>query len=203
MNKIKYLICIVVISFHFQGFTQINLEYGVKFGVNLADLRTDENSLSPRATFHFGFEAEHAFDEKFSLQTELLYSRQGEVRRGRTLQNTKFNNILALDYINIPVMVNYYVVDGFYVTMGPQIGFLVRAQLEETIGVNSDQKDVQENYRNADFSAVFGAGYKTDWGFSVGFRYNLGFTNVLKNPYVYTGTEKNSVLQLSMSYRFK
>lgn len=203
MTKIKYLIFIVVISFHYQAFTQINLEYGVKFGVNLADLRTDENGLSPRSTFHLGFEAEYAFDKKLSLQAELLYSRQGEVRRGRTLQNTKFSNILGLDYINIPVIVNYYVVDGFYVSMGPQIGFLVRTQLEETVGFNSNQKDVQENYRNADFSAVFGAGYKTDWGFGIGFRYNLGFTNVLKNPYVYTDTEKNSVLQLSMSYRFK
>lgn len=202
MTKINYLIFIVVLSFHYQAFTQVNLEYGLKFGINLADLRTDENTLSPRSTFHFGIEVEHAFHDKFSIQSELVYSRQGNVRRGETVQGLMFDNTLSLDYINLPVIINYYVVDGFYVTMGPQIGFLVHAQLQQNVGFDSSEKDARDNYKNTDFSAVFGAGYKTDWGFSVGLRYNLGFTNVLKTPYPYTNTEKNSVLQLSMSYRF-
>lgn len=202
MSDKKYLIFFVLILCHYLVYTQIKFDYGLKFGINLADLRTDEKTLSPRSTFHVGIEAEYPLTDKWGVQSELLYSRQGDARRGRTTQGVKFDNTTALDYFNIPVIINYYVAEGLYVAMGPQLGFLVRAQLEQTVGFDNRRDNVEENYKNADFSAVFGAGYKTDWGFVVGLRYNLGFTNVLKNPYVYTNQERHSVFQLSMSYRF-
>jgi hypothetical protein len=182
---------------------QIRPEFGLKFGVNLADMRTDESTLSPRSTFHFGFEAEQQLSSKWGLQTELLYSRQGNVRRGRTEAGVKFNHILALDYLNIPIFTNYYLKDGLYISSGMQLGFLLRAQLQETVGTDSNQQNVTNNYKNADVGMILGAGYKTDWGFNVGLRYNWGFTNVLKEPQLYTVVERNSVLQLYLSYRFK
>lgn len=201
--KINYLIFLVFLTGHVLIFAQLKPEYGIKFGVNLADLRTDENAVSPRSTFHFGFEAEHIFNSQLGLQAELMYSRQGNVRRGRTDQGVKFDNTLALDYLNFPVLMNYYVKDGWYFSSGVQLGFLLRAQLEETVGVNSNQQNASDIYKNADFAMILGTGYKTEWGFNVGLRYNWGFTNVLKESLAYTSFERNSVLQLYMSYRFK
>lgn len=201
--KIKFLLLFLILTCFESLNAQIKPEFGLKFGVNLADMRTDENTLSPRSTFHFGFEAEQQLSSKWSLQTELLYSRQGNVRRGRTEEGVKFDNILALDYLNIPIFANYYLKDGLYISSGMQLGFLLRAQLQETVGTDSNQQNVNDNYKNTDVGMIFGAGYKTDWGFNVGLRYNWGFTNVLKEPLAYTLVERNSVLQLYMSYRIK
>lgn len=201
--KIYYLIFLALLSCHISTYAQLKPEYGIKFGINLADLRTDENTLSPRSTFHVGFEAEHVFNSQLGLQVELVYSRQGNVRRGRTEQGVKFDNTLALDYLNFPVLMNYYIKEGWYFSSGMQLGFLLRAQLDETVGVDSNQDNVGDSYKNADFGMIIGTGYKTEWGFNVGLRYNWGFTNVLKETLLYTSVERNSVLQLHMSYRFK
>lgn len=201
--KINYLIFLSLFACHELITAQIKPDYGIKFGINLADLRTDENSLSPRSSFHFGLEAEHTFNSQLGLQAELIYSRQGNVRRGRNEQGVKFDNVLALDYLNFPILMNYYVKDGWYFSSGIQIGFLLRAQLEETVGVDFNQDSVGERYKNADFGMIFGTGYKTEWGFIVELRYNWGFTNVLNESLPYTAVERNSVLQLQMSYRFK
>lgn len=201
--RIKLLYFFVFVFCYSSLFAQIKPEFGIKFGINLADMRTDENTLSPRSTFHFGIEAEQTLSSKWGLQAEFVYSRQGNVRRGRTEEGVKFDNILALDYLNIPIFANYYIKDGLYFSTGMQLGFLLRAQIQETVGVNSNQQRVDSFYKNADFGMLLGAGYKTDWGFNVGLRYNWGFTNVLKDSVEYTSVERNSVLQLYMSYRFK
>lgn len=181
---------------------QEGFEYGVKFGLNLADLITDESKISPRPTFHLGAELEYRLDNQWGLQTELVYNRLGNVRRGTNEAGVKFDNTLALDYINIPVLVNYYISEGLYINAGPQVGFLVRADQEETLGFDSTRQSVASKYNSIDFSGVFSVGYLTEWGFNVGLRYQLGFIDVLEEDLEYTSQQRHSVLQLYMSLRF-
>lgn len=181
---------------------QKKIDYGLKFGLNLADLATSESKLSPRSTFHFGVEAEYRFKEDWSLTTELTYSRLGDVRRGFTEEDVKFDNVLALDYIVLPLMLNYYISNGFYVNAGPQLGFLINAAQSETIGFDSSRENVNDRYKTLDFSGVFSLGYLTDWGFNVGLRYQLGFINVLEQDLEYTSFQRHSAFQLYMSVRF-
>lgn len=183
-------------------YAQDKLDYGVKFGLNLSDMITDESKISPRSTFHFGIEGEYEINDSWKIQTEILYSRLGYVRRGRTEDGVKFDNTLALDYINIPLLVNYYITEGFYVNAGPQVGFLVRANQENTTGFDSNRQSVQSRYNTLDFSSVFSVGYLTDWGFNVGLRYQLGLINVLEEDLGYTNSQKHSTLQLYMGVRF-
>lgn len=183
-------------------FAQKKMNYSVKFGLNLADMITDESKLSPRSTFQLGVESVYMLNEKWGFQTEVLYSRQGNVRRGRTDDGVKFDNSLLLDYINIPLLVNYYIKDGFYVNVGPQIGFLVRAEQEDTILFDSSRESVKRKYNNLDFSGVFSLGYHTDWGFNVGLRYQRGLINVLEEDLGYTNSQKHSVYQMYLGVRF-
>lgn len=181
---------------------QEGFKYGVKFGLNAADLITDESKVSPRATFHFGAEIEYRLENQWGFQSELIYNRLGNVRRGTNEAGVKFDNTLALDYINIPVLVNYYISEGLYINAGPQVGFLVRADQEETLGFDSTRQSVASKYNSIDFSGVFSVGYLTEWGFNVGLRYQHGFIDVLEEDLEYTSQQKHSVLQLYMSLRF-
>lgn len=181
---------------------QNKFSFGTKFGLNLSDLITDESMISPRPTFHFGTEIEYRLNDVWGFQSELVYNRLGNVRRGVNDLGIKFDNTLVLDYINIPVLVNYYVSKGLYVNTGPQIGFLIRAEQEDTIGFDSTRQSVMGRYNFIDLSGVFSIGYLTDWGFNIGIRYQLGFIDVLKENLEYTSQQRHSVLQLYMSLRF-
>jgi hypothetical protein len=196
------LLFLVTSVFSSKIIAQNSLEYGVKFGLNLSDLITDESRISPRPTFSFGVESAFRLTESWQLQTELLYSRQGNVRRGRTSEGVRFDNTLILDYINIPLMANYFVAEGFYVGAGPQVGILVRALQDDTTGFMSSQQSVNSRYKALDFSGVFNVGYLTEWGFSVGLRYQLGLIDILQENLEYTASQRHSVLQMYMGVRF-
>lgn len=194
------LVIFLFASTHIEA--QEKIDYGVKFGLNLADLITDESRISPRPTFQFGAEAEYRLNESWGFQTEILYNRLGNVRRGTNENGVKFDNTLALDYINIPLLANFYISEGFYVGAGPQIGFLVKADQEETVGFDSTRQSVASRYNNIDFSGVLSIGYLTEWGFNVGLRYQLGLIDVLEQDLEYTNSQRHSALQLYMSVRF-
>ncbi|HIB36970.1 porin family protein [Mesonia sp.] len=124
--------------------------FGVKAGVNLANLNTD-GDIDGKTSFYLGAVAEFGLSESFALQPELVYSMQGA-------------DELDLSYINIPVLAKYYLVEGLAVEVGPQFGFVV------------DDEDTEAE--SIDFSAAIGAEYALDMGVFFQARYNLGLTDV-------------------------
>ena len=79
------------------------------------------SSKDPRAGLVIGAEAEYYTSTHWlSLSAGLLYQQQGF-----KLKNTPS---AKLDYINIPVLVNFYVAKGFALKIGLQPGFLVNAK---------------------------------------------------------------------------
>src|SRR5690554_2287798 len=140
------------------------VKFGPKAGVNFANLSGDDIEDSKMKTsFHVGAFAEIFFTDKFAIQPEVLFSAQGaEEKEG----DGKWN----LDYINIPIMAKYYVIDGLAVEAGPYVGFNMNSELESE-GVTMDVKD---GTKSVDFGLGLGANYNLDNGFFIGARYNLG-----------------------------
>ena len=153
--------------------------FGAKAGLNFSNLTGDDISdLDGRTSFHLGLIAEIMFSEKFGIQPEVLYSAQGAKEGDETLK---------LDYINIPVLLKYYVTNGLSIEAGPQVGFNVVAEAE-----GADIEDVE-----TDIGAGLGLGYTTPQGLFFQARYNFGFSEILQDV-----DAKNSVMQLSVGYRF-
>lgn len=96
---------------------QQQVKFGPKAGVNFANISGLDNS-EMKTGFHVGAVAEIKFNEKFSIQPEVVYSTQGAKFTYNNAE-VKLNN----DYINVPIMAKYYIVDGFSVEAGPQVGF--------------------------------------------------------------------------------
>ncbi len=167
--------------------TAQDVKFGVKLGMNVSSTHESQvNSLDPKTGFVFGVTSEFSLTEKFSLQPELLFSQQGA-------RASDDDFTLDLNYITMPIMVKYYVVDGFSIEAGPQFSFLVKDEVVD----GSQVTDVTAE--SFDLMANLGLGYQFKNGLFFQTRYNLGLidTNISENLNV-----KNGVFQMSLGYQF-
>jgi Outer membrane protein beta-barrel domain len=169
-----------------------HVELGLKAGLNIANLHVDNSSnLDSKASFYAGGLAHIHLTKYIAVQPELMFSGQGAKGTIASIDYT-YN----LNYINLPVLVQFMVGDGFRLETGPQPGLLVSAH-QKSGGNSTDTKD---NFKGYDFSWVFGLGYLTHSGFGVDARYNLGLSNIND---VGTGKINNRVFAIGVFYQFK
>ena len=102
-----------------------------------------------------------------------------------------------LDYINVPILLQYMFDNGFRLQAGPQVGFLLNAKTEAA-GVEVDYKDESNT---VDFGIGAGVGYvHPPTGFGVDVRYNLGLSNINESDAV---KSYNRGFQVGVFYLFK
>lgn len=164
-------------------------KFGAKAGLNVANLSGDVSDNKSLIGFHIGFFAEIELAESFIFQPELLFSTQGAKYDDSEFG---FSADFNLNYINLPLMFKYAVAEGFYLEAGPQVGFLVSAEVLD--------QDVKDEMESIDFGANFGFSYDFTEDLFAGARYNVGLSNIGKD----SGDDKvkNSVLSFSLGYRF-
>lgn len=169
--------------------------FGVKGGLNISTVvGGDVDDTKALVGFHVGGFAEIHVVQRFFIQPELLYSAQG----------TKVDGIgsdadIKLNYLNIPVLAKYYIVDNkFSVEAGPQLGILLSAK--------ADGHDIKDFTRSTDIGFNLGAGYNFTDNLSVGLRYTIGLSPLsdkdIDNTDDYYDSAKNSNLALSLAYKF-
>jgi len=191
----KVILAAFVLGTCTAAIAQQQLKFGPKAGVNFANLSGVDNT-EMKTGFHVGAVAEIKFNEKFSIQPEVIYSAQGA--------KGMLNNIEGkanLDYINIPILAKYYIVDGFSVEAGPQVGFLVKAEGKGTVNNVSVTTDVKDNFKSTDFGLGFGLAYDLPVGMFVNARYNLGLSDIRNNTSSGDAI-KNNVIQVGIGYKF-
>lgn len=157
------------------------LKFGAKAGLNFATITNDpEDELDITSDVAFGLLAEIPISEKFSFQPELMYSGQG-------------SSAVILSYINVPLTGKYYIAKGLSIEVGPQIGFLLSAENEDT------DTDVKNLFKTLDVGLNFGIGYKLNNGLFFNTRYNLGITNISDVEGI---TTENRFVQFTIGYFF-
>lgn len=176
------------------------VRFGAKAGLNIADLSNAEDGKI-RPNFHIGGVVEFTINEKYAIQSELIYSRQGSKASGYEDRN-KVDIAIKQDYVNIPIMFKQYHQSGFSIQMGPQVGFLVRSEYEEKMAGLTVTQDLKSAMRSVDFGLNFGVGYNLPEGLFFDARYNLGLTNIFKESFGGELRSQNRVFQLSVGYKF-
>jgi len=168
-----------------------------KIGLNISNL-THNDGADSRTEFTGGVELEYQFTKQLAFAVGLVYSPQGSyandlngnVPNGYNVKSTK-----QIDYLNVPIVANLYLLKGFAVKLGIQPGFNVKANIE------TESKGRKENYtlyyvKWFDFSIPIGLSYEYK-NFVADARYNIGFTKVID------GTKsKNKVFQFTLGYKF-
>jgi opacity protein-like surface antigen len=185
--------------------------FGIKGGLNSSNFigDTDGVDFKSRIGFNVGAFATIKLSEKITLQPEILYSTQGAkvsnvtmiiMEDILTLADIKVN----LSYINVPVMIKYYVADKLNLEVGPQIGFLTSAESSTHYDVSNQtvDDDIKDSFESVDFGLNFGAGYDFTKNISAGIRYNLGLANISKTESGDDSKIENSVFSLSIGYKF-
>ena len=160
-----------------------------KIGMNIASM-TDLDDADVRIGLAIGAEAEYQFTDMFSISGGLLYSMQGYTDDGGGADYT-----CKMDYLNVPILVNCYVVKGLAVKLGIQPGFNINAKAKAEGGNTTIESDIDA--KTLDFSIPVGISYELA-NFQLDARYNWGLTKVAKDSDC-----KNSVFQLTLGYKFE
>ncbi len=163
---------------------------GLKGGLNLANVSGDVEDNSIRTAFHLGAYATIKFGDKLGFQPEILYNSIGTKIKDPDLGDVDF----VMNYISVPLMVNYYINDMLALQAGPQISFLSSADLKFD-GGSIDFKDfIKGNDMGLNFGAMLNFGKLNATA-----RYCLGLTNIddTDSP----DTVKNGVIQISLGFR--
>lgn len=191
----KLMTLVTVIGMIMVAQAQQDIRFGVKGGLNIASIYgEDVDNSESRTSFHIGALSEIPLSEKFSFQPEILYSSQG-------IKENDENAELKLNYLNIPLMMKYYVVENLSLEAGPQFGILLSADAKVE---GEGEEDVKELFRDFDYGVNFGLGYKLEGGLNFGLRYNLGLSKILDFELFFGEENKayNGVFQLSIGYLF-
>jgi hypothetical protein len=177
-------VCAIAIT----TFTQAQVRFGFKAGVNLANLTGDADG-DMKIGFNAGALAKISVSEAFSIQPELVFSAQGTKEDIGGDDDLKTN----LGYINLPILAQYNT-SGFTIETGPQFGFLISKKFK----MGDDSEDIPDDViKGLDISWAIGAAYLTNSGFGVNARFNLGLSNISEDD---DTKVKNSVIQIGVFY---
>lgn len=161
--------------------------FGAKAGANFASLNGDDvDNFDGKTSIHVGGVARISISELLAVQPELLYSRQGA--------KNSDDDKLFLDYINIPILVDFTLADGLSLQGGPQIGININGIAKD--GDSGNEVDI-EDVETLDLGVGIGAQYILPINLFFQARYVIGFRDAVKDV-----DAKNSVIGLSVGYFF-
>lgn len=192
MKKMSVLALMAFFGFAAQA---QNVNLGLKGGLNLASWSADGSGVDyeNRVGFHGGLLAQFHVSPQFAIQPEVVYSSQGTKY---TIGNQEHN--LAMNYVNIPVMLQAKLGGGLYAQAGPQIGFLT--SVSDKVGDTETGFFDKSDFKDNDVAIGFGLGYQGASGIGVDARYNLGVSNINN---VGSNNIKNNTLQVGLFLKFR
>ena len=165
--------------------------FGLKGGLNFANIGGDAQGVESRIAFHAGIFGIIRHSDGFAFSPEFVFSRQGAKAEGNN--DIKIN----YDYINIPLMFNLYPAENFFIQAGPQLGAIIGARISD--GDNSE--DVANQLNSLDLALGIGIGFDLHMH-TIGLRYNAGLSNTAKKS---NDNQKfpNQVIQISLGFKFR
>ncbi|RYU81003.1 porin family protein [Hymenobacter persicinus] len=149
-----------------QAQTAAPAQFGVRAGLSRSVLDGLINQEADyRNDLHAGVFLRYRLSSRVALQPELTFARQG-------YRSTKPYGVLPLEstttmtYLNVPLLLKFYVGQVFNVQAGPQVGFLLGARREGQLGWSFPPGTSEVNYITGteDAKSEFG----TDAGLVVG-----------------------------------
>lgn len=149
-------------------------------GINVANITDGDGDA--KVGLAAGAELGYQLNETFAITAGAIYSMQGsKADEGK----------LNLEYINIPILANYYITKGLAVKAGIQPAFKVKSKFKAG-DVSVDVDDI----KSFDFSIPVGLSYEIS-DFVIDARYNWGLTKLLDGF-----DSKNTVFQFTVGYKF-
>ena len=178
---------------------QKQFTFGPKIGVDYTHFWGEDVNHDGQLNYQAGLFMEYRFNDKVSIAPEVVFAAQGGKMKwidGVIGVNTTYN----LNYINVPVMLKFYVAPSLSIDLGPQLG--VNIYKKATDKWTYDGKDLKDTYelngvKTVDFGVGLGLTYNIAKDVFVQGRYTMGMTDVFENS-----KAKNGNAQIAIGYRF-
>ena len=201
MKKVFVLIAAAIVCMSVSA----QVQFGVKVGVDATNFWGKTAEVPPTTTYPWivnhemrlnyqaGVVMEYKFSPKFAIAPEVVFAAQGGTCTldNPTMSLSQREVKYTTNYINVPVMLKYYLSPAFSIDLGPQVGFNVYSK--------SRHGDQKEYTKNIDFGIGLGGTYNlTDKAF-IQTRYTIGLTKVFKFENI---EAKNGNIQLAFGMKF-
>lgn len=168
-----------------------NIHWGLKAGVNFSSISDMDTKLG----FNAGGTAQiQLSNSNWFIQPELIYS----------LEGGKWKNDFSkgqhnLHFLNLPILLQYSITNGFKIEAGPQIGIMLFARgnwVTFSDGIHA-KSSVGGAYTSINFSLPVGISYVSHSGFGIDARYNYGLSDISDA----SNGVRASTLQLGIFYQ--
>jgi hypothetical protein len=201
------------------------MQFGVKAGANMSNGPFEavyKNGTTAYATknffgFHLGGFANIKMTDAFSFQPEILYTKRGSKAQFQDeivyYRSTTYTTDVYSSFIEVPLNINYKVVNKLYVSAGPQVSFLLKANEKssslalfynnpvQTESIyREEQSDVTKQLETINFGLNFGAQYDITKNIIVSAKYVLGLSNQCK-PQSKMDYSNNTVYEARNNYK--
>lgn len=168
-------------------------------GFSLSSLFKDnKNAYSTmRPGVAIGAEGQYMFNKWFALSAGLQYQQQGTKDTSTGVDFT-----LKMDYLNIPVLANFYVCKGLALKVGLQPDFLLHKSITGSVSGSSVTANDLDAFRSFDLQVPVGISYEINQ-LVLECRINAGTIGVYKD--IPSGSDKNYTngnMVFSLGYRF-
>ena len=173
-----------------------------KAGLNISSLSETDHS-DYRTGIAAGAEMEYQANSQIAISVGALYSQQGA-----TETINEYDCTYKFDYINFPVLVNFYVAKGLALKVGLEGGILVNEKLKMVgngfsaeISLEKTLRNGDSRYTNKSFVAALPIGASYEYkNFQLDARYIIGLTDA--NECI-GENDKHNLFQLTLGYKFK
>ena len=168
------LLTLVISVFAFSA-ASAQFHLGIKGGANMSKITGKSFSEEYEFGYHLGGFAEIGLGSKFSLQPEVLFNQTNQYTSSefddlyQNVLSSEISNI-KLNYLSVPVLLNYKASNIVSLQLGPQFGILMDQN-------KNLLENGQEAFKNGDFSMLGGLQFKLS-SFRIYGRYALGLTNL-------------------------
>lgn len=200
--KRKTLLLAIAIAATTQLFAQKKVSPGIRAGVNVTTLSNIDADF--KADFYAGGILSLNLGQRYTLQPELIYTRQGASNvtfvDEASGEPTGQENV-TIQYLSLGVINKFYFVDGFHGLIGPS--------LDMKIGKNFPRIDFDDDeYGGVDLGISLGLGYTLPIGLTFEGRFKTGMLDAFNNDYflgMFDDPDEislNRVFQLGVSYSF-
>ena len=197
----KVILAIAMVACSATSFAQhevgsINIQPKVGFNATTYDKLENYFDKETKAGFAAGVEAEYFMTNKFALSAGVFYSQKGVKVKGKN----EYNDVkmtCEVDYIDVPILANFYVWRGLALKVGLQPAFKVRDKTKmDAPKASYDRTTFDHAYKSFDLCLPIGISY--DFGnLSVELRSSPGLLKAVDHK-DYT----NVVGQLMVGYKF-
>lgn len=190
---------------------QKQFTFGPKVGVDYTNYWGKGTEHGGKLSYQAGLFMEYRVTNKFSLAPEVVFAAQGgkyEIKRMDVVYKETDN----VNYINVPVMMKFYVCPELSIDFGPQVGFNVYSKNTAEAKIANEKGKITTNMKDytntVDFGLGLGLTYNITEDVFVQGRYTMGLTKVFDtkdNVFLEAlgfDNPKNGNAQIAIGFRF-